>query len=222
MKVLYPIVHALILITVSHSTAGQEGEPFSWTVGTCGRAMEMLWNEEGERKHPAEGAPVVRVDVGGDFVLDTRIFLYRDKDKVHAEILQVPEAPVCVQLEGLHDSGRYPTLEGAVDAIRLSKRTVDSSRVPALGKVYGKLDSLAVDLDPPDTLYLPSRGYGVLVEGVAGSVRVDLSVPEESADKVVFSGSGDLENEELLSWLDKLFQVLEVSLVPERESLPEP
>lgn len=178
--------------------------------GTCSTALEMLW----EREAPSDlrqdsGSPLVTVDIGGEFVPETRVVLTQGQEGVRADVLQVLGGPLCKQLEELQESKSFASLEEGTGSIKVLNRTVQETEV--LSTLYRELRFLQVRLSPSDTIFLPARGYKVSIDGLAGSIEVQYAVPEQMADGVAYSGSTDLPNSELRAWVDKLLKHLSVT-----------
>lgn len=209
-----PMTHLLLaLLLFNNSSPVADGTNFSLKPGTCSTALDMIWEREIAQHDapPGIGLPSITVDAGGEFVRETRILLVPGPNgKVQADIFQIADGPLCKQIEMLHESNKHGTLEAAIESIKVDHKVVKQSEGVALH--YGNLLSHRIALTPSSSMYFPARGYAVSIEGEAGSIEIQLTAPEPTADGVAFSGTAEPAHTEVLEWIKTLLELLSISL----------
>lgn len=214
---------ALILLALAATGLGcattTDGASFEWVPGTCANASALVTSDLTADLKPSPGAPVVRIDIGGEFILDTHLSLHKANGAIEAKLIQARDQSLCAQLETAHESGAHSSLESAVKEIRLLEATVNSHEIPALGDHYEALQGIDLGIRPSDTVYFPARGYSVDIRGIAGRILIEYSVAEPTAEGVAFWGPNTPPSPELHEWLQRLLQILSLEVTADSSDI---
>jgi len=200
-------------LSTDASAAGEVDVVATWVARNCAQAQEKIFS--GLKDHEGDidpDHPLVVVQVGGEFVLDTEISLFFESGKLAAEMTQVEGEPLCQQLEKIKTSLPRIELSGAISQAKVNHQKFSEDEIPGLLEAYEKLDGIEVEAWPKEVLFAPGRGITVAVHGASGNLRVEFSMPEPTASAVAYTTQSTSPQPNLSLWINNLLRTLKVDV----------
>lgn len=146
--------------------------------------------------------------VGGEFVRDIRIVLWRELTGVKAEVAEAVGEGVCDQLREIYGSEPLLAPDEVVKRVSVRTRRVTEAEVPALRTIIERARELQLSTTLSSTIYAPSRSVRIRVTNGLEEVVVAFVEPEPSAEGVAFSGTLAVSQPEAAKWVDQLLSAL--------------
>ena len=215
MKPVFAGVAFLIAFALSTdaSATGEVDVVATWVARNCAQAQEKIFvGLEGHERDIGPDQPLVVVQVGGEFVLDTEISLFFESGKLTAEMTQAKGEPLCQQLEQIKTSLPRTDLSGAISRAKVLHRRFAEDETPGLLAAYKKLHDIEIEAWPTDVLFAPGRGVTVAIYGASGSLRVEFSMPEPTASAVAYTTQSTSPQPNLSLWVQNLLKTLNVDV----------
>lgn len=202
-----------IALSTDASAAGEVDVVATWVARNCGQAQEEIFSGlESHERDIGPDQPLVVVQMGGEFILDTEISLFFESGKLAAEMTQVKGEPLCQQLEKIKTSLPSIELSGAISKANVMHRKFSEEEIPELLAAYEKLHGVEVEAWPKEVLFAPGRGVTVAVYGASGSLRVEFSMPEPTASAVAYTTQSASPQPDLSLWVQNLLKTLKVDV----------
>lgn len=149
--------------------------------------------------------------VTGESVGDLRITLWKEKGgTVRAEVAQVSEGAgsVCKQLKRLFKADPSLSPDAAAERIDVQVDTYSSASIPELTRLLNEATQLELGTALSDSIFFPSRRIRLKVTNGMEVVSVEFHEPEPTVPGVAYSGSPEVSQPEVSSWVRQLLRVL--------------
>jgi len=186
-------------------------EDASWVARNCGTISRYILDDSAF-KEEAEDYPIVSVEIGGEYVLPTKITIISTGDHLRVRLVQPKGRTICDQLLRARVLNKELTLQSARGVIATTISERGEEEIPGLRKHLKRLLSMRAHFSLNDSIFLPGRSYSIEIESLTEKLALDFSIPEPLADSAAFSGTPRPSQPQASRWLTRLVQILGVDL----------
>jgi hypothetical protein len=202
---------AVSLLVPAVAIAGPVDVAATWTAQHCAEVDDAIFSDpEGWASEPSHDLPAVSVRIGGEFNLETQIWLCSSATGLVARVVQAEGTPICQQLQELKKAHPELDVAQAIPLIEVKRLRISERSAPELGKVYRDLQRVHVSVWPYDALFAPARGITVNIRGVHGGFSLSYPEPDPSASSVAYTKGASTPQREMSRWVERLLKSLGV------------